>query len=34
MSETLKSEIIQLTEKMNEYQLRVLLGFIKRLLNL
>ena len=34
MSETLKNEIIQLTEKMDEYQLRILLGFIKRLLNL
>lgn len=34
MTETLKNEIIQLTEKMDEYQLRILLGFIKRLLNL
>lgn len=34
MTETLINEIIQHTEKMNEYQLRVLLGFVKRLLNL
>ena len=34
MLETLKNEIIQHTEKMDEYQLRILLGFIKRLFNL
>lgn len=34
MTETLINEIIQHTEKMDEYQLRIVLGFIKRLLNL
>ena len=31
MKETLKSELIQYIEKMEEYQLHILLGFIKRL---
>ena len=31
MIETLKNEIIQYIEKMDEYQLHIVLGFIKKL---
>lgn len=31
MKETLKNELIHYIEKMDEYQLHILLGFIKRL---
>lgn len=34
MKETLKSELIQYIEKMDEYQLHILLGFIKKLFGL
>ena len=34
MKEMLKTEIIQLIDKMNEPQLHILLGFIKRLFGL
>lgn len=31
MKETLKNELLQHIEKMEEYQLHILLGFIKKL---
>ena len=31
MKETLKNELLQYIEKMEEYQLHILLGFIKKL---
>lgn len=34
MNEAQKNEILQCVEKMNEYQLRILLGFIKKLFHL
>lgn len=34
MTEALKNELHQYIERMNEYQLRILLGFIKKLFNL
>lgn len=34
MLETLKNEIIHYIERMDEYKLRIVLGFVKKLLNL
>ena len=34
MNEALKNEILHYTDKMNEFQLRIVLGFIKKLFNL
>lgn len=34
MTETLRQELHDYTEKMSEYQLRLVLGFIRRLFNL
>lgn len=34
MKETLKSELLQYIETMEEYQLHIVLGFIKRLFGL
>lgn len=34
MTEMLRNELKQCADKMNEYQLRVVLGFIKRLFHL
>lgn len=34
MEELLKNELAQYIEKMDEYQLHILLGFIKRLLGI
>ena len=34
MIETLKNELIQYIERMNEYQLHIVLGFIKKLFHL
>lgn len=31
MKETLKNELLQYIEKMEEYQLHILLGFIKKI---
>lgn len=33
MLETLKKELLQLIDKMDEYQLQIVLGFIKKLFN-
>jgi hypothetical protein len=34
MTEALKNELRQYTDKMNEYQLRIVLGFIRKLFRL
>lgn len=34
MNEALKNELHQYIDQMNEYQLRIVLGFIKKLFNL
>lgn len=34
MYETLKNELLQHIEKMDEYQIRMVLGFVKRLFRL
>lgn len=34
MIETVKNELLQHIDKLNEHQLRIVLGFIKKLFNL
>lgn len=34
MIETIKNELIQYIERMDEYQLHIVLGFIKKLFNI
>lgn len=34
MKETIKKELVQYIEKLDEYQLHIVLGFIKRLFGL